>query len=1216
MMSDMIKSTKIICLAIVLTLFLTGPGLASNDDYAALPPFLSASVDPNALLVMDFSGSMQQPAYYPGELYYYYSSGVAIYSGDDYNWTYIYRNYDHGKQYYGYFDSSAYYTYNSNPNDSNKGYWEVDNYTGTGAGHVSSGLSGNFLNFLVMSRIDVALKSLIGGKAECPDTNSCILRPQGSRRYLIDSGLDVDCHIRPDGEYGYTNKDMLISIRDQYGHNSNIGNIYDAYARVKIDSHERQGIVQQNEGKVRFGFIAYADSNNNTAEQGLIKYGFHHDNIDDLIDALQTTVPYQGTHTGEAMREGYRYLIQSNLNNDNDDDYEDPGSIVDPYYQAKYDADGNQIGIDPAWCRESYVILISDGEWNGSEDPDEWAHKMHTEDLRSSEDFPGKQNASVYTLFCFSESDQGEQSMKTVAAFGNYEDKSTCTDGAPYDLTESDDSDDVTYPRPNCDPNNTYQDCCGEWDGDRDGVPDAFFNAKNGQVMTYALGRIFQQMQMGSASGTSVTALTARSTTGSVITQAVFYPEKEFDETHQVSWAGDLFTNWFLNSYIDGELVTNMREDSGTQDYTLELSEDRILEYEVQDGSLEINAFDSSSDGTKADDTPDETYTSVEDINYLANYGEKLRTREASTRTIYGVSESDDREEFTTSNVDDFDGLLGSSAGEYPDCLLSGGSPQYADLITYVRGEAVSGCRSRATDNNGNIWKLGDIISSSPELVNYGDYRMVYTGSNDGMLHAFRLGHIKNTGNKSQPANLCDDDPGTCTKDETRKEMWAFIPKDCMPYLRYMADPAYEHIYTTDLKPYVIDISEQDSDQTILIGGMRLGGACASGPVFPPSDAPSDVGRSAYFALDITDPEDPTYLWRFAPAGMGLTYSGPAHVKRKDDDGNYHHFLIFASGPTDYDGSSIQPLQIYVVNLKNGTLAHTHEEPNFNAAFGGRLFNEGLDLNKDKQTDFVFLGFTNKADKGYDKMTGGIYKIYTGGTNPSSDWSFDVFMSNNIGDPVTGPVLAMDCFPDVIPYPYLYFGSGRYFVSNDETGGNNDYNHLYGVPFTCDINNEGCSTISSITNSSDLDCSDVGSDNANAAAWKIPLEGKSGPFLRERCYSTPTPTNYNMVFFDTAAPTNIVCECGGRSRSWAVNCASGRGLGDDVCGENDELEGKYNPSSLPFKYLVQLSGGDIQDPEKGEFTPSTPWTDGMVGEEGGSPVFPPGSPGLIYWKQR
>ncbi len=894
------------------------------------------------------------------------------------------------------------------------------------------------------------------------------------------------------------------------------------------------------------------------------------------------------------------------------------------------------------------MVLISDGEWGGSTDPDTWAHKLNIDDLRvtdaggDDDAFPGEQNASVYSLFAFSDDVEGEQSMKTVAAFGSYDEITDCTGNAPYTFSESSSSKTNTFPRTNCDPSDsdTYNTCCAEWDSeDDDGVPDSFYYASDGQAMSDALVDIFEEIRQGTASGTAVTALTSRVSSGAAIVQAAFYPRKEFDDGNSVIWTGDVFAEWFLNGYIEDanhelQLIQNIREDTDS-DFILSVVNDRILEYLIENGELTISAYDSSQYGTKDDDTADATYTSIEDVKNLFDSGEQLRTREPSDRSIYGVGDdagTDAVEDvlipFTATNEAVFDDFLGSTASEFPDCLLDSDTPQYDDLINYTRGEEITGCRSRTTDNltGENVWKLGDIIYSSPVIWEYDDYSMIYVGANDGMLHAFRLGFIRNTGETLNPAELCDDDlASTCSHDSLGKEEWAFVPKDAMPYLRYMADPNYDHIYTVDLKPYIIDTGAQ----TILIGGMRLGGGNEEGDINPPTDTDTDddhIGRSAYYALDITDPLEPKYLWRYTHDGMGFSYSGPAYIKRKDDNNNWQYFIMFASGPTTYDGKSTQDLQLYTVDMLTGeekdVYGDQNSEFNINNAFGGRLFTNGFDVNEDGQTDFILLGFTYNADGAYSSMKGNMMKIYTGSDEPT-EWDYDKNFLAFSDNPITAPVKIMDCFPDELEFPYIYWGTGRYFTADDETQATNgDMNHLYGAPFTYDENNDktGGAGVSSVSNSSAMTCSAV-SGNPNQAAWKIELEEAQGNYLRERSYSDPTITDYNIVFFNTSQPTEIVCESGGRSRTWALNCATGKAINDVICTGEDNETSFVVDSAIQFAFLTQLSGGDINQDEEDDFTDydgrATPDKEGMHAEGGGTPIQPPGTMlgQILYWKQ-
>ena len=230
--------------------------------------------------------------------------------------------------------------------------------------------------------------------------------------------------------------------------------------------------------------------------------------------------------------------------------------------------------------------------------------------------------------------------------------------------------------------------------------------------------------------------------------------------------------------------------------------------------------------------------------------------------------------------------------------------------------------------------------------------QVAYLGANDGMMHAFNVGFY----NK-------EDDPSTTGTNEIEHgwfsntttadgrgvnrgdELWSFIPQELLPHLRWLADPAYTHVYYVDLKPKITDarIFTADADHpggwgTILIGGFRMGGSCnncTGGQATPMSftgdfnnDGSVDAARtffSAYFVLDITNPEKlPKLLWSYSDTNLGLTMSYPSVVRVRPLGGDKtlqnsdaQWFVMLGSGPTSYDAGVGQVAKMYAVNLKD-----------------------------------------------------------------------------------------------------------------------------------------------------------------------------------------------------------------------------------------------------------------------------------------------------------
>jgi len=172
------------------------------------------------------------------------------------------------------------------------------------------------------------------------------------------------------------------------------------------------------------------------------------------------------------------------------------------------------------------------------------------------------------------------------------------------------------------------------------------------------------------------------------------------------------------------------------------------------------------------------------------------------------------------------------------------GNPTHttAEIINYVRGADVTDEDEDgdSTENRGVI--TGDVLHSEPLVFQYTypddtSKTMVYFGANDGMLHAV--------------LDVTDPDIDT-DNDETGHgtEAWAFIPPDQLHRLKDMLE-GLSHPYYVDSSPKVyfhdIDgdavIDSADGDKVILVCGERKGG-------------------TSYFALDVTDPSVPQFLWR------------------------------------------------------------------------------------------------------------------------------------------------------------------------------------------------------------------------------------------------------------------------------------------------------------------------------------------------------------------
>ncbi|WP_136808408.1 pilus assembly protein [Desulfosediminicola flagellatus] len=166
---------------------------------------------------------------------------------------------------------------------------------------------------------------------------------------------------------------------------------------------------------------------------------------------------------------------------------------------------------------------------------------------------------------------------------------------------------------------------------------------------------------------------------------------------------------------------------------------------------------------------------------------------------------------------------------------------------------------------------------------------MIYYGKNNGMLSAVNGGFYKEDEKKfcltstEDASGNCDESAGNFPA--LGAEMWSYIPYNILPHLSCLTDEAYAHKYFIDLRPRIFDVKifqeessctdaggnstptaagcyHPDGWGTILVGGMRLGGAPANAyeVSVDPTDGLAEDNRrfiSSYFILDITNPEAP-----------------------------------------------------------------------------------------------------------------------------------------------------------------------------------------------------------------------------------------------------------------------------------------------------------------------------------------------------------------------
>lgn len=239
----------------------------------------------------------------------------------------------------------------------------------------------------------------------------------------------------------------------------------------------------------------------------------------------------------------------------------------------------------------------------------------------------------------------------------------------------------------------------------------------------------------------------------------------------------------------------------------------------------------------------------------------------ASSRMLLSVSGGVDANESTLddscsscSYVQDLSSISAEELG-----LTASETDKRLDTLAWMYGRA---------DSPRKNWPLGDVYHSSPVVLEspqydttdpaYNTFRRtpmvadrpltLFINSNDGILHAFAVE---------------DWGPGESTTVSAGTEMWGFVPP---MLLNDLPRNLSQHQMLLDGTPIVKDVYLSRSDsastgaaadyRTVLVTGMRAGG-------------------SGYIALDVTNAQEPKFLWQFAdnkeatPA-MGQTYGQAA----------------------------------------------------------------------------------------------------------------------------------------------------------------------------------------------------------------------------------------------------------------------------------------------------------------------------------------------------
>ena len=452
------------------------------------------------------------------------------------------------------------------------------------------------------------------------------------------------------------------------------------------------------------------------------------------------------------------------------------------------------------------------------------------------------------------------------------------------------------------------------------------------------------------------------------------------------------------------------------------------------------------------------------------------------------------------------------------------------DMIRYIRGDFTpTGYRQRAS-------KLGDMTYSAPVILgppdgfqkdnNYKSFKtawaartpLVIVGANDGMLHAF------NSANG--------------------QEQWAFIPNQLLQKLELLRADPYAHQNYVSGTPTVVDafITAKNASgaaetsrswRTVLVCGLREGG-------------------QGYFALDVTDPENPIPLWEVTPAspspnGLGYSFGAPLIVKLKDrsQPGDFRWVALLANG---YEGNtSGKAASLLVVDLSTGEIVReivvdTSSDNN------GLSSPSAVDVNADGFADYVYAG----------DLRGNLWKFDLTSSDKNK-WDVSYRSTGNPG--TARPLFTGDSTqpittaPDIVlrsGHQIVFFGTGKYY---DETVDKSSaaQQSMYGLYDYNVADDKQTGSIYGITNLQEQIFTQVtvtgeiyrissnkvfvpGPD-ASKKGWYIKL-ATFGSAPSERIISDPV-AHAKRIIFTTFIPNSAACSFGGTSWLMELNMDTG-----------------------------------------------------------------------------
>ena len=469
-------------------------------------------------------------------------------------------------------------------------------------------------------------------------------------------------------------------------------------------------------------------------------------------------------------------------------------------------------------------------------------------------------------------------------------------------------------------------------------------------------------------------------------------------------------------------------------------------------------------------------------------------------------------------------------------------------LIQYVQGfDPYTNTKSKdSTTLKKRTWILGAVLHSRPLVIPYDNYSrsVIFAGANDGMFHAF--------------------------DDATGEELWGFIPKEFLSRLKDLTSGSGLRYYVDGSpKAYITN------SQKIIIFGLRRGG-------------------SNYYALDVTDPENPKFLWKIGPetpgySEMGQTWSTPQIGKIRFGTGEKAVCFIGGGYDENQDKKTVttddkKGRAIYVVDVLTGEQVWRldyQRDSNMRYSIPSEITR--VDTNGDGYTDRLYVG----------DMGGRMWRFDLKDPDTNA-WSGRILFNSSIG--VGSGRRKIFYPPDVTlekGYEMVLFGTG----DREHPSETNVTNKFYV------LKDKGLNTTLSEDDLEDVTKDSSNKNLENKEGWVLSLESNRGEKV-----TGGSVVAYGAAYFTTFAPSPQSGE--NIARVYALNYKTGNGI-LNLNATNDTDTIKIDLSDRSRVIGTGIPSGTVMSAVGGRLVAYTGFNGGMYYTplRKHSPIVP------IWWRQ-